>query len=876
MKHLSTHPIHLIALLLALLFIQPVSAEILYRLSPTAVFAGTSFEEPTTGGQYTDTGDPLTDHALINNAGEAPVNYTSIGGEIGFSSFYFNTRNSTGLTDGDFVGVTNFVGTVGAYTDGTQGFQIGDPDGKMRVTFDAVSLNGESNPEVAIKYFLQETGWETDDVVRIWVVVDGGIEIDLLNTNGSDIDDLGIEGSWLTATANLNTYTTAILNVELDSNSASESIYLDQIEFRNGLVAGGCGDAATLISAVQGNGASSPLVGNTVEIEGLVVGDFQDANELNGFFIQEEIADFDADPATSEGVFVAEGSSTVDVAIGDVVRITGSVAENDALTVVSSPSSVLVCSSSNTVTAQNLTLPESTNGELEQYEGMLVSVTNEMTVAQNFFLGRYGQMTLSADGRLYNPTNQFLAGSAEAIALASSNARNLLILDDGQDVDNCGDNPDPVPYLGAPPPNVIRAGDTVTNLVGVIDFGQINSGLDGPCFLPNTNFALDYRLHPTTAPTFTAANPRPASPADVGGTLTVAAYNVLNYFNGDGQGGGFPTSRGADTLSEFNRQRDKIIAALITIDADIVGLMEIENDGFDTNSAIADLVNGLNASAGAGTYAFVDGNVASIGTDQITVGMIYKPASVTLVGTAQILDSAAFTDPNGTGTQKSRPALAQTFEEISSGERLTVVVNHFKSKGSSCGAGDDDTTTGQGNCNGTRTGSAQALINWLMTDPTGSGDSDYLVIGDLNAYAMEDPITAFKDVGYTDLIRRFMGDTAYSYIFDGQSGYLDHALANASLATQVTGTTEWHINTDEAAVFNYDEDFNPAGYYSADSYRSSDHDPVIIGLDLGNTVTAVSVSTVDVAQSLTFLLIVAVAMLAGATATVIGQVRTRE
>jgi predicted extracellular nuclease len=163
-------------------------------------------------------------------------------------------------------------------------------------------------------------------------------------------------------------------------------------------------------------------------------------------------------------------------------------------------------------------------------------------------------------------------------------------------------------------------------------------------------------------------------------------------------------------------------------------------------------------------------------------------------------------------------------------------VNHLKSKGSSCGPGDDDETTGQGNCNETRTLGAIDQANWLATDPTGSGDPDFLIIGDLNAYAQEAPLMAFAGSGYTNLVLAHLGSTAYSYIFDGQSGYLDHALANSTLLPQVSEVTVWHINTDEPEVINYDQNHNPAGYYSADAYRSSDHDPVLIELDFTHTI----------------------------------------
>ena len=238
-----------------------------------------------------------------------------------------------------------------------------------------------------------------------------------------------------------------------------------------------------------------------------------------------------------------------------------------------------------------------------------------------------------------------------------------------------------------------------------------------------------------------------------------------------------------------------------------------------------------------GTFDFIDPGVSTIGTDQIAVGLIYKVSTVSPVGAATILDSSV--DSNFDDT-KNRPMLTQTFSEIASGEKFTVGVNHLKSKGSACDSiGDPDTGDGQGNCNLTRTAAATAIVNYLATDPTGSNDPDFMIIGDLNAYAMEDPITAIQNGGYTNLISHFGGASAYSYVFNGQSGYLDHALANSSLLSQVTGVTEWHINADEPISLDYNTEFKSAGqinsFYSPDAYRASDHDPVVIGLALGGT-----------------------------------------
>ena len=586
---------------------------------------------------------------------------------------------------------------------------------------------------------------------------------------------------------------------------------------------GACGDNATLISAIQGSGSSSPLNGVAdVIIEGVVVGDYQDAvNELAGFFLQEEDADADGNAATSEGIFVYDNNFGVDVAPGDVVRLQGTVTEFESavgsgafLTEMTALTTVTLCGSGASVTPATVTLPLTDLTDWEAYEGMLVTFPQTLDVTEVYNLARYGNVDLSF-GRLFNPTQVTTPGAA-ANALQAQNDLRRITLDDANGAQNQDPVIYPAPELSAA--NTLRGGATVTGLTAVLD----------------QRFST-YRLQPVGIVNFVDSNPRTVGPTAVGGNLRVASFNVLNYFNGNGSGGGFPTSRGATNLNEFNRQRDKIIAALVAINADVVGLIEIENDGYGSLSAIQDLVNGLNAATAPGTYAFINPGVSQIGTDAIAVGLIYKPASVTPSGAAQILDSSD--DPLFLDT-KNRPALAQTFSQNGTGEKFTIVVNHFKSKGSACtDVSDPDTGDGQGNCNITRTNAATALVNWLATDPTGSNDSDFLIVGDLNSYAMEDPIAAITGAGYTDLGNSL--PNAYSYVFEGQVGTLDYALASPSLTAQVNSVTEWHINSDEPRALDYNEEFKTANqislYYNADPYRSSDHDPVVVGLNLGGT-----------------------------------------
>ncbi len=578
------------------------------------------------------------------------------------------------------------------------------------------------------------------------------------------------------------------------------------------------------IHEIQGNGLTSPVVGEQVLIEGVVVGDFQELGELGGFHVQEEDADADADPATSEGIYVYNYSHAV--AIGDVVEVIGTVAEYNGLTEISSVSSVTILSSGASVTPTAVSMPVASLDDLEAYEGMLVTFPQDLYISEYFNFDRYNEIVLTAE-RLYQPTATFDPGSPEAAALTQANLLSRITLDDGR----TGQNVDPARHPNGAEfttTNTFRGGDILQNVTGVVDYAN---GL--------------YKIQPTQGAVYVPQNLRTEMPDEVGGAIKVASFNVLNYFSTLDDGvndicgpAEDQECRGADTPEEFQRQRDKIFAALAAINADVVGLIEIENHV--TDAAVQDLVTGLNEYLGSETYAYVA--TGPIGTDAIKQAFIYKLASVNPVGAYALLDStvdARFLD------DYNRPALAQTFYDRYTGGHFTVVVNHLKSKGSDCNAiGDPDLGDGAGNCNVTRTLAAQALVDWLATDPTNSGDPDYLIIGDLNSYDKEDPIDAIlagaDDVlgnsdDYTDLLYSFIGEDAYSYVFDSQLGYLDHGLANSTLLSQVTGATVWHINADEPDIIDYDMNFKQDAQdalWEPTAYRSSDHDPVVIGLQL--------------------------------------------
>lgn len=587
-----------------------------------------------------------------------------------------------------------------------------------------------------------------------------------------------------------------------------------------------CIDPQVKISAVQGPGAASPVVDTEVTVEAVVTAI---KPGLSGFFVQEELADEDGLDTTSEGIFV-RAAAPAGVEVGDLVQVTGGVREftsstgaGSSQTQISSGVSVLDCGPAAVPPAGVLEFPVTELTDFEHFEGMRVTMPQDLVISEYFNFARFNEVVVGVPpngrDRFDSPTAVQDPNTAATTALLADYAKRRITIDDSRSTQNS--SPPVFPGSVDTPfslENTFRGGDTLTGVTGVMEH----------------TFGL-YRVHPTEDADHKSVNPRPAAPPAVGGNVKVAAFNVLNYFLTLDNGrddicspGLDQECRGADNPEELQRQRAKIVSAIAQLDADVVGLMEMENTpGVEP---AADLVDGLNAATTPGKYAFVDTGV--IGTDAIRLGFLYQPGKVTPVGDFKVLDESV--DPRFLD-DRNRPALAQTFELAGSTERVTVAVNHLKSKGSAC-AGDPDLMDGAGNCNLTRTAAAEALADWLATDPTSSGDPDNLIIGDLNSYDHEDPIDALVGAGYTDLAKKFQGEFAYSYVFDGQVGYLDYALASESLLSQVTGAADWHINADEPSILDYDTSFkNPSedALYEPNAFRSSDHDPVVLGLQLG-------------------------------------------
>lgn len=469
-----------------------------------------------------------------------------------------------------------------------------------------------------------------------------------------------------------------------------------------------------------------------------------------------------------------------------------------------------VCANNQTLPAAiALTLPLDSSTALEARESMRVVFAEKMTIVFNHDLGETGELTLSSTGIQYQYTEFKAPNVQEFSAYRAQKFAERIILDDRHN----NTYHTPVYHLQANAGNMLRMGNSVTGLTGILEF---RSG--------------QYRIRPTAPVVFDNDNPRPAPPK-LAGDLKIATFNLLNLFNGDGNGGGFPTSRGASNLPAFRLQLRKIITAIRRMDADVLGLQEVENDGFGPRTAIQELVDSLNAVLGAGTYALSSPGVR-FGADQIVVGIIYKPAKVTPDGGPVFLNS------NSGIFQQNRLPLAQTFID-QRGEKFTLVVNHLRSKlGESTGL-NADILDGQSAFNQVRTDAVQEILSWVQGDPTRSGDPDFVMLGDFNAYEQEDPITLMEASGYVNLV-----PAGQSKDFDGFLGDLDHIFASPSMAKQFVGGAKWIINSVESlSRFEYDAaDLLPgtADDPIGDEFRCSDHDPVIAGFTLGQTRSLIS------------------------------------
>ncbi|KAA0974421.1 ExeM/NucH family extracellular endonuclease [Paeniglutamicibacter gangotriensis] len=604
----------------------------------------------------------------------------------------------------------------------------------------------------------------------------------------------------------------------------------------------------TSIEKIQGTGTASEMVGQQVTVRAVVTGAYAEGG-IRGFYVQTAGSGSEVSPEGSSGIFVYSPSGVAEVAVGDHVQVTGTVSEYYGLTQLSASASGIevLTEPADAVKALAIEIPSS-DRERERFESMLIDPQGQWTVADNYSLNQYGEMTLAqgtssilpGERTLRQATDAFAPGSTQAQALEAENQERALLLDDGATLNFLGSNANksvPLPYLSVDHHVSVGAAATFTGPV-IMDYrydlwrmqpqGQVVGAEDAD--IPAA-----------------FAQASDAGPEAVGGNVSVGSFNVLNYFTttGDQLSGcsyytdreGQPVTvrsgcdaRGAANDQSLQRQQAKIVSALNKFDADVVVLEEIENSarfGLDRDDALATLVDALNQAAGKQQWKYVPRPVSvPADEDVIRTAMIYKNAAVKPIDESVILDDAAF--------DNARDPLAQAFQRVggNSKTRFLAVANHFKSKGSDPkdGSANADKGDGAGAWNAARVDQAKALVQFAQGLKKQRNTNKVLLAGDLNSYSAEEPIRVLEKAGYVNLAA---GVDTRSYLFGARTGSLDHIFGSTEVAGRVTGQTIWNINATESVAYEYSRfNYNVAQLFAPDQFRSSDHDPVLVGLQL--------------------------------------------
>lgn len=601
-----------------------------------------------------------------------------------------------------------------------------------------------------------------------------------------------------------------------------------------------------------GVGDDSAMVGATLTTVGVVTAAYPAGESglgatLDGYTIQTPGSGgaWDEGRVGSDALFVYAGKNGQIPALGTCVRVSGVVGEFPATTAKENPSSLtqLAATGFTQVDGCEAVAPTPVtgvpvDGQAEAYESMLLDPQGTWTITDNYAANQYGTLALTPGTEPLRAATDVVTPGQAARDFEAANAARVITLDDGTNTNLLKGAATEVPYAylanGAP----ARVGYHVTFSAPVVLEPRHGSFV----FQPTSMVAG----HPDRSPV-TIAGQRPGVPS-VAGDTRVATFNVLNYFSDLGvdeagctgypdRTGAFVTAkackvRGAYSRQAFANQEAKIVSAINALGADVVALEEIENPvavgvGSDRDAALARLVTALNEALGSDVWAYVPSPpTIPAGEDVIRVAFIYKPAAVTPVGDSVIHDDAAF---SGLARQPLAQEFARRTTERASAPSFVVIANHFKSKGSvPVGAGDGNTDSGdgQGNANAIRVAQASSLASFAAR----YADKPTLLVGDFNSYSQEDPIKTIEGAGW----ERVSGSGEPSYVYAGRSGSLDHVFANAAATPLVAGATSWAVNAQESIAFEYSRaGMNAHLAVEAEGpYRSSDHNPEIIGLRL--------------------------------------------
>jgi len=532
-----------------------------------------------------------------------------------------------------------------------------------------------------------------------------------------------------------------------------------------------CGEYVS-ISKIQDVKDGRSFKEGYVKTKGIVTGVFQDVGELGGFFIQEHTI------FSNRGIFVKTQRL---VHVGDEILITAKVVEYKNETRLDSVQSIQLVSEGNSVGNQFVSLPISLK-KMEQLEGSLIHIENELLISSSYSFLKYGQILLSSS-ELVQATEIYDAqfDSLKISDLSSQKDVNSIVIDDLSNKR--------FPLLDSLycKPEEVLIGNKCTGITGFV-----------------SQFNDDYRIRLIEDISVEVSDIEVNS--SVMGSLKVMSFNLHNLFNGDGKGGGFPTARGAKTYKSYQLQLAKLKAAICAADPDIIAMMELENDGEDSLSTLVQFCSYLNLKKPNRKYT-VSLTGTSSSSDFIKTGIIYDANSVTALTTAKYHKNPIF----------SRPPLFQRFNYRGNTEFI-LSVNHFKSKSPRGAEGlNKDQKDGQAAYNYKRKQQAKVLIN--IVDSLYEKDN-LLIVGDFNAYTNEDPIQLLE----SNNLKR-LEVSKYSYEYKGRKGNLDHAFVSKNFESSIKEIKVWDINASYPNWIDYRHELADSTYY-----RSSDHNPILIGL----------------------------------------------
>ncbi|WP_217539658.1 ExeM/NucH family extracellular endonuclease [Vibrio metschnikovii] len=707
------------------------------------------------------------------------------------------------------------------------------------------------------------------------------------------------------------------------------------------------GQTLTPTYAIQGDGWHSPMVDvenkkyisdDEYFVQGVVVA--ATTGLTKGYYIQDKNGD--GNDKTSDGLLVTF-SGAKDEHVGQTLCFQGRVKEDYGRTQLETTVNKfqVMDATVNKIAPTPITvIPEldTENGKLsfratlERYEGMLVTLPEDMNselegkqdmrVSRTFsfdYAPKRSNMVIAYERPNMHPNQLAAAGSEASKAAIRENQDRRVFVESDAKADS------EIPYFPAwnanPNANAIRVNDSVVGMRGVLDYSYNEYRLIVPSSAEFNVTKANFKSNNS------ARQNKPSLKTNVAAdefVLRVGSKNVLNFFNSPFKGdyNSHGLNRGAESQVEFDLQKAKLVEALYGMNADVIGLMEIENNGFGHYGAIKELVDALNDQytedrysrrtdpryvGNRYTFVAIDTNgdrmitaEDTVGSDAITTGLIYRPSKVTLEEVDIILmprqEAPALTDDNGnvitnsngeligSGRAYQRDSLTGTFLVHNTGKKLTVSVNHLKSKGSACwedfqvkdNKNNPIDVDKQGNCENFRIAGAVQLGEQLEKRYP---NNDRIIMGDLNSYAKEDPmlvltsnptnkvLTAARDTwignqpqfgsdgavikrsfGYTHAVHmmdeKYGRQPSWSYSYNDEIGSLDHMLVSPGLKLRVVDAIDWNINSSETPLFDYQKKHagaKPGNFHGTDdhvnysgakatAFRSSDHDPVIMAL----------------------------------------------